>query len=136
MVENEAWFYHIFCKNSVLVPAKTTTSYDTVENALTSYEWQCCKLFLFSLHKRWIHNECNWIIENYAFRMATLILVYNINIKSGEKDKASITHVSVNRVANRLDHQAGYQKVQQTYSGKLSSRMPEMDLQRQGKHCF
>jgi hypothetical protein len=26
--------------------------------------------------------------------------------------------------------------VQQTYSGKLSSRMPEMDLQRQGKHCF
>jgi hypothetical protein len=33
-VENESWFYHIFCKNSVLVQAKTTTSYDTVENAL------------------------------------------------------------------------------------------------------
>jgi hypothetical protein len=33
-VENESWFYHIFCKNSVLVHAKTTTSYDTVENAL------------------------------------------------------------------------------------------------------
>ncbi len=26
--------YHIFRKNSVLVHAKTTTSYDTVENAL------------------------------------------------------------------------------------------------------
>jgi hypothetical protein len=36
MVENEWWFYHIFCKNSVLVHAKTTTSYDTVENALRS----------------------------------------------------------------------------------------------------
>jgi hypothetical protein len=34
-VENESWFYHIFRKNSVLVHAKTTTSYDTVENALT-----------------------------------------------------------------------------------------------------
>jgi hypothetical protein len=33
-VENESWFYHIFHKNSVLVHAKTTTSYDTVENAL------------------------------------------------------------------------------------------------------
>jgi hypothetical protein len=33
-VENESWFYHIFRKNSVLVHAKTTTSYDTVENAL------------------------------------------------------------------------------------------------------
>jgi hypothetical protein len=28
-VENESWFYHIFRKNSVLVHAKTTTSYDT-----------------------------------------------------------------------------------------------------------
>jgi hypothetical protein len=35
MVENESWFYHMFRKNSVLVHAKTTTSYDTVENALT-----------------------------------------------------------------------------------------------------
>jgi hypothetical protein len=34
-VENESWFYHIFRKNSVLVHAKTSTSYDTVENALT-----------------------------------------------------------------------------------------------------
>jgi hypothetical protein len=34
-VENESWFYHIFCKNSVLVHAKTSTSYDTVENALS-----------------------------------------------------------------------------------------------------
>jgi hypothetical protein len=34
-VENESWFYHIFRKNSVLVHAKTTTSYDMVENALT-----------------------------------------------------------------------------------------------------
>ncbi len=34
MVENESWFYHIFRKNSVLVHAKTTTSYDTVENAI------------------------------------------------------------------------------------------------------
>jgi hypothetical protein len=34
-VENESWFYHIFRKNSVLVHAKTTTSYDTVENALS-----------------------------------------------------------------------------------------------------
>jgi hypothetical protein len=33
-VENESWFYHIFRKNCVLVHAKTTTSYDTVENAL------------------------------------------------------------------------------------------------------
>jgi hypothetical protein len=36
-VENESWFYHIFRKNSVLVHAKTTTSYDTVENALMIY---------------------------------------------------------------------------------------------------
>jgi hypothetical protein len=36
-VENESWFYHIFHKNSVLVHAKTTTSYDTVENALRGY---------------------------------------------------------------------------------------------------
>jgi hypothetical protein len=33
-VENESRFYHTFRKNSVLVHAKTTTSYDTVENAL------------------------------------------------------------------------------------------------------
>jgi hypothetical protein len=37
MVENESWFYHIFRKNSVLVHAKTTTSYDTVENAITNF---------------------------------------------------------------------------------------------------
>jgi hypothetical protein len=37
MVENESWFYHIFRKNSVLVHAKTTTSYDTVENALRAF---------------------------------------------------------------------------------------------------
>jgi hypothetical protein len=34
-VENESWFYHIFRKNSDLVHAKTSTSYDTVENALS-----------------------------------------------------------------------------------------------------
>jgi hypothetical protein len=37
-VENGSWFYHIFHKNSVLVHAKTTTSYDTVENALSILE--------------------------------------------------------------------------------------------------
>jgi hypothetical protein len=47
-VENESWFYHIFRKNSVLVHAKTTTSYDTVENAL-----------IVSLERRFcLHDAC------------------------------------------------------------------------------
>jgi hypothetical protein len=42
-VENKSWFYHNFCKNSVLVHAKTTTSCDTVENALNDSPpaWSC-----------------------------------------------------------------------------------------------
>jgi hypothetical protein len=59
--------YHIFRKNSVLVHAKTTTSYDTVENALmtnTSNDLLARAAIISQiLTKRLILNE-QWILRH------------------------------------------------------------------------